>query len=280
MRAANSRVVLYSSTACVLALIILAGYGPSLLAPSTAQPCGERFANSTVFRLERDGALLSSADILDKAGPGSVGVVENIDVMRPRDTSVPAAMQIELRGKSNSLNSAKPGIAFPWQPRSVQKLAAACLSYKVFFYGDLEFQGGGVLPGLQGQDQSGQSQERFTANVAWRQDGQAGATIARSGGNEAQTQYPEANGVVFPRAGWVKIDQEVILNSPGQFDGILRVWVDGSLAIEKTNIGYRSKPDVLLSGVATDVFYGAPDTMAWAPSDTRIWISPLEISWR
>lgn len=277
----NKRAVLYSSALCVLLLGFLLVVGRSMLTPSSAQPCGERLPNGTVFSLERNGTLLTGPDIVDRAGPGSIGVVENVEVMRPRDTTVPAAMQIELRTKpSRNAASSKAGMAFPWQPRSVQDQAAACLSYKAFFYADLDFQGGGVLPGLQGVDQTGRTQDRFAANLAWRQDGEPGVSLAITKDGETQILSAESKGVAFPKADWIKIDQEVILNEPGQDDGVLRVWIDGSLVIEQTNLSFRSKADVMLSGAAANVSYGAADAMAWAPSDTRIWISSLLISWR
>jgi hypothetical protein len=208
-------------------------------------------------------------------------VVENVEVMRPRDTSVSAAMQIELRSKfTRNAASSKAGMAFPWQPRSVQDQVAACLSYKAFFYADFDFEGGGVLPGLQGAGRSGQAQDRFAANLAWRHDGEPGVNLVIAKDGETQNNYAESKGATFPKGAWLKIDQEVILNEPGRDDGVLRVWVDGALVIEQTNISYRSKADVTLSGVSANVSYGTADAMAWAPSDTTIWISSLLISWR
>ena len=279
MLTVNTRVLMYNAAVCVALAGVLIGFGRSMLKSSSAQPCGERLSNSTVFRLERDGAALTGQDILARVGPDSIGVTENVEVMHPRDTSIPAAMQVELRSGPRSATD-KAGMAFPWQPRSVQNQVGACLSYKMFFYGDLEFHNGGVLPGLLGVDQTGQTQDRFAANLAWRHDGQPGVNLVVTADGETQTQHSESKGGSFVRAGWIKIDQEVTLNVPGQANGILRVWVDGALAVEKTNVDYRSKAEVALSGVAGNVSYGAADSMAWAPSDTRIWISPLEISWQ
>ena len=56
--------------------------------------------------------------------------------------------------------------------------------------------------------------------------------------------------------------------------------VDGALAIERADIGYRARPEVAVSGLAANVSYGTADAIVWAPSETTIWISPLEVSWQ
>ena len=86
-------------------------------------------------------------------------------------------------------------------------------------------------------------------------------------------------GYALPRGRWVKIDQEVILNEPDREDGVLRVWLDGALAIDKGNIAYRVKPDVTLTGVAADIFYNGEDIKGRAPADAKVLVSPFEIRW-
>jgi hypothetical protein len=290
MKIANPKVIMLSAVAALIAVgaligmgkSTLIGMGKSIFLPSTTPPCDDRYANSIAFRLERDGTVLTGADILSRVGNSSIGVIENVVVVRPKDKRIPAAMRINLRSRPASPDGSvesKAGMAFPWQPRPVQNEAAACLSYNVFLYDDLEFQGNGILPGLQGVDQSGQTRDRFVAHLAWRQDGLLGVTLAVTANNEPQTVNLDSRGFIFPRGQWIKIDQEVILNSPGQDNGILRVWIDGELAIEREDIGYRAKLEVGMSGVAANVSYGAADAIAWAPSDTKIWISPLQVSW-
>ena len=281
MIAAKTKVILFNAGAILIAVGALIGVGRSIFSPSTTQPCGDRYTNSTVFGLDRDGAILTAADLLARIGNDGSGVTENVDVVRPRDTRVPAAMRINLRtGPASPGSDTKAGIAFRWQPRSVQNQVAACLSYSVFFFGELEFQGGGVLPGLQGVDQSQQTRDGFAAHLAWRQDGRPGATLALTTNGENQTIRLESKGVTFPRGQWVKIDQEIVLNAADQANGIFRVWVDGALAIERADIAFRAKPAVTLAGVAVNVAYGTAEATAWAPSDTKIWVSPFDMSWR
>jgi uncharacterized membrane protein YfbV (UPF0208 family) len=71
----------------------------------------------------------------------------------------------------------------------------------------------------------------------------------------------------------------VVLNAADQENGILRVWIDGSLVIDKTDFAYRVKPDIAVSGVAADLFYSGEDISARAPADARVMLTPFEIRW-
>jgi hypothetical protein len=280
---ANNKLV-FNAAAALVVLGALIGVGRSILAPSTTRSCGDRYANSTLFRLDRDGVGLTASDIQARVGGHGAGLIENVDVVRPTDSRIPFAMRISLRNGPASTGGstvARPGMAFPWQPRSVENQTATCLSYQLFFHGDLEFHSGGTLPGIQGSDRSQQSQDGFATHVAWQQDGLAGVSLSLTANGETQTMaLGSSPAFTFPRGRWVRVDEEVVLNAPGRDDGVLRIWVDGALAIDRRDIGYRRTPEVTISGVAADVFYGGADTTTWAPADTKIWVSPFAVSWQ
>jgi hypothetical protein len=278
MRGLSAKVVLFNAGAVLITLGALIGLGRSILFPPTMAPCSDRTTNSTTFQLERDGAVLTAADILARTGNGGVGIVENVEVVRPKSGPVPAAMRVSLRGTAQGGPETRTGIVFPWHPRSVQEKAAACLSYKVL--GEIDFQAGGTLPGLQGMDRSQDTRDGFAALLAWRPDGQPAVDLAVTTNGETQTIRYDTQGPALPRAQWLRIDQEVMLNSPGRNDGTLRVWVDGKLVVDRSNVSYRAKPAIGIAGAAVNVSYGTPEKAALALSDTRIWISPLEISWQ
>ena len=77
----------------------------------------------------------------------------------------------------------------------------------------------------------------------------------------------------------MQLDQEVVLNAPDRENGILRVWIDGSLAIDRADLAYRVKPDITLAGVAADLFYSGDDVTSRSPADAKVWLSPFEIRW-
>ena len=98
--------------------------------------------------------------------------------------------------------------------------------------------------------------------------------MARSSGSRSK-----AEGYTIPRGRWVQIDQEVVLNASDQENGILRVWIDGALAIDKADFAYRVKPDIALAGVAADVYYSGDDVTGRSPADAKVWLTPFEIRW-
>ena len=51
-------------------------------------------------------------------------------------------------------------------------------------------------------------------------------------------------------------DQFARINTPGERDGILRGWVDGLLAFEKTDVQMRSVEGVRIESIWLDVYYG------------------------
>jgi hypothetical protein len=114
------------------------------------------------------------------------------------------------------------------------------------------------------------------ALLAWRRNGRLGATSfvdTRSG-------PVEVDPVQFPDGRWVKLEEEVVLNDPKQSDGILRVWLDGTLAIDRSDLAYRDRPETTITGVNANVHYGHEDPAGGAPKDATIWLTPFEIRWK
>ena len=158
-------------------------------------------------------------------------------------------------------SDAKGGVSFPWQPRAVQGKTAACLSYSVLLPADFDFHEGGYLPGILGAESADDFKDGFTALLAWRRNGRIGVTTwvdTRSGPVEIDPWK-------FPAGRWVKLEEEVILNDPRGEDGVLRVWVDGNLAIDRSDIVYRDRPDVTITGVGASVHYGYDDAAQARP---------------
>ena len=82
----------------------------------------------------------------------------------------------------------------------------------------------------------------------------------------------------FAKGRWVKVDQEIVLNTPKATDGVLRVWLDGELAIERKEMNYRAMGNITLSGVAAAVHFTGP--FAAADKAAKIWLSPFEVRWQ
>lgn len=55
---------------------------------------------------------------------------------------------------------------------------------------------------------------------------------------------------------WYSIEQYLKMNTPGQLDGIMRVWIDGRLAWEKTDWRWRHIPDLKIEEIWMNVYHG------------------------
>ena len=74
---------------------------------------------------------------------------------------------------------------------------------------------------------------------------------------------------------WYCIEQYVRLNTPGQRDGILRGWVDGKPAFEKTDVRLRDVPTLKIETVWINLYHGG----AWtAETEDHLYIDNVVIS--
>jgi hypothetical protein len=67
----------------------------------------------------------------------------------------------------------------------------------------------------------------------------------------------------------------VKLNTPGQPDGVLRGWVDGRLAFEKTDVRFRAVDRLKIEAVGINVHLGG----TWAAEqDHHLYLDEIVIS--
>ena len=74
---------------------------------------------------------------------------------------------------------------------------------------------------------------------------------------------------------WYAIEQYARLNTPGKNDGVLRAWVDGRLAFEKTDVRMRDTEALKIETVWLNVYLGGSWTAA---SDHHLYIDNVAIS--
>jgi hypothetical protein len=278
MRPLATKMIVFNAAAALIGVAALVAAGRSMLVSPTAAPCAERYHSMTAFSMERGGVTLTAADLQASLGGRDVGVIENVTIGQVPNAPAPLAMGVSLQ--RHGANAAKAGTAFPWEPRVLQSQAQACLSYHVLFPADFDFTRGGALPGIGGTAAGGQG-DGFLARLSWRTKGVVGATVRVTGKGVMAAVHADREDLQLPRGRWVRLEQEVVLNAPGKSDGILRLWVDGTLAVDRTDITYRATPDVAISGVSVDVFSGSgPDDAQAAPSKpARVWLTPFEVRW-
>src|SRR6266446_1498905 len=181
---------------------------------------------------------------------GSTTVVE---VTYPKGSIDPATTTAPVGGA---------GFVYP----SPASLFSGCLAYDVRFEPGFDFARGGKLPGLYGGDapSGGADTSRgFSTRYMWRTGGagEVYAYVPDKSGRYGESISPGA--WTFVPGQWQRLEQEVIVNYIGQKDGVLRVWVDGRLVVNRTDILYRVSNSVLVAGLMFSTFFGGHD-LSWA----------------
>jgi hypothetical protein len=74
---------------------------------------------------------------------------------------------------------------------------------------------------------------------------------------------------------WYCIEQYAKMNTPGATDGILRGWVDGELAFEKTDVRMRDVPELKIETVWLNVYFGGTEP---AKSEHHLYIDDVVIA--
>lgn len=250
--------------------------------------CSARYQNAMVYPWSRgNGQPFTSADLQAKLGGYDWGVIDNVSFVEKAPVLSKVAMEIALPKDGPRVAGAAPaarksGVGFAWQPSRVKDATSACLGYNVFLPADIEIGSGITLPGLFGNEDTEPLGERvpaFTMRMRWRDDGRLDVVNATTEGSGVFNVDPQRTRIA--RGRWTRIEQEVVLNTPGRKDGLLRVWIDDELKLELTNAVFRQDAAHGFRGVDASVHYSRPNH-AWAPSpkDTRIRLSPLEIRWK
>ncbi len=244
------------------------------------------FSQAAAQRLLQSPQELA-AYIKSVSGRRHWGLQDNLTI-RPSDRKdkSPVLAFALPKGSINPGNREAPrgGAGFYWMPELPEGVSSACLSYGVWFPPDFDFVKGGKLPGLFGGDgPSGgrkvTGENGFSMRFMWRAQG-AGEVYAYIVGNHGRGISLERGAFSFPRGQWLELAQEVILNRPGREDGVVRVWANGRLVIERTGLVYRKVPDMTIKGVMAHVFFGGKKPSWAARADSLVRLTPFELRWR
>ncbi len=74
---------------------------------------------------------------------------------------------------------------------------------------------------------------------------------------------------------WYCLEQYVKLNAPGEKNGILRAWMDGRLAFEKTDIRFRDVEKLKIEQLWMNVYHGGTRP---SPYDQHVFIDQVVIA--
>ncbi len=74
---------------------------------------------------------------------------------------------------------------------------------------------------------------------------------------------------------WYCVEMYIKLNTPKKNDGILRGWIDGDPAYERTNLRFRDTPDLKIETIWLNLYHGGSPA---APSDQVMFIDNIVIA--
>lgn len=215
--------------------------------------------------------------------------LERVTVVNNKITQAPALAFFYPKGSINPSNESAPkgGAGFYINGRIPKNLTAACLQYSVYFPEGFEFGKGGKLPGLYGgRNEKGESASGcragggdfgFSTRYMWREEGAGSLYAYLPGKSETCGKYIGKGSWHFTPGKWVQLEQEVVLNTPGKEDGIVRVWVDGRQVISLTDAVIREREDVAIDGVFFVSFFGGKEPEWASPRDQSAQFSGVKL---
>src|SRR5262249_15230605 len=119
----------------------------------------------------------------------------------------------------------------------------------------------------------------FSTRPQWRGDGSLMIANAPNVGQRGVFLLDPVKAALKPGR-WVRVEQEVVLNTPGRADGLMRMWIDGKLVLERGDIGYRSDEVQSFQAIIGDIHHIRNSAWAPAPADSKLRLSPLELRLR
>lgn len=268
--------------------LALAGFFlvPLLTDDEDANGCFARYHRASTFAFAGEGGeLRSPIELQAEAGRSERGFLHNVVIRAAEAAPAPAVLDVKLADGAE-----EAGLSFDWRPDALVAASAACLRYQVMVPEGFDFRRLGVLPGIYGGERTAlserpESAQGVAARVMWRGKGEGEVNVQYAGA--AQRQLGSSLGIrsfSLKPGRWTAIEQEVVLNAPGQKDGVLRLWVDGRLRIDEKRLEWRTDGAITLSGVLADIGYVKQPGFAAkgaqvAEGPVTLTVSPLELAW-
>ncbi|MDI1442647.1 hypothetical protein QHF85_01335 [Polyangium sp. 6x1] len=150
------------------------------------------------------------------------------------------------------------------------------LAYRVRFGAGFAFVKGGKLPGLVGgsaptgcvEDTTG-----FSARMMWRTGGAAVQYMYfPEKNNDCGDDYDYMSGgsaTHFEPGTWHTVEHRLVMNTPGQHDGILAAWFDGAPVLDEQAFLYRLAGATYgIDALYFSTFFGGSDA-SWAPPSAQ-----------
>ncbi len=268
--------IIFNTLGALIGLTVVGYVLYALTHTETAAACRARYPAATRLALSMtDGKPMTPMQLQARAGVDEYGVNGNAKVIADApggvavDVSLAPVADVESAGERPA-----NGIFFRWTPSGIGSATAGCLSYMLWLPDDFDFGDGGLLPGIFGDAkvEGADAAKSLGARPQWHIKGETTLYVATPGSGYTATQ----KGFTLPKGRWVLIEQELVLNAPGQADGVARLWLDGDLKAESGGLMLLGQDQSgSIRGVLADIGYtkvpGKPGTLR---------ITPFEMAWK
>lgn len=261
-------------------LLIVGGYMiASFFKSGIVQQCSMRYPAGQQFALDAEqGRPLTPIELQARAGLREWGILQNTKILPSDGVAGGNALNVLLATTGNEDRVDENGIGFVWPVAAMAGAQSACLSYSVYLPDGFEFKTAGILPGLYGGSDvvdidSQQPGSGFATRVGWAPGGDVGVEV-RSPSTQGYWQGA-ATVTTWSTGRWLAIEQEVKLNTPGQDDGIVRMWANGRLVVQNLGVNLRTQDQTTLTGVVSDIGYARGKG---EPAIIRV--SPFIVQWQ
>jgi hypothetical protein len=243
-------------------------------------PCSKRYTKTVDYPLSLSDVGKDPRQVLDRWQlEGRSWGWERVRIHKNAMSQKPVIGFLYPKGSINPANHAAPqgGASFYVHGGFGQNVNAACLQYRVYFPPKFEFAKGGKLPGLYGgRNVAGESaagcregivEDGFSLRYMWREEGAGSLYAYIPGKSESCGKYIGKGSWHFTPGKWTTLEQEVVLNTPGESNGVVRVWADNKLVIDEPHIALRTKDSVAIDGIFFVSFFGGKETEWASPKD-------------
>ena len=155
-------------------------------------------------------------------------------------------------------------------------------SYSLRFSENFDFVKGGKLPGFFGGTvHSGgdipDGTNGFSTRFMWRRNGKGEVYAYLPTSEEYGTSIGRGNWRFRPGQ-WYRLEQEVILNTPGESDGKIIVWVNGEKVLDRDDLTFRTTEELKIEGIFFSTFFGGGNSSWATPEDVSIDFADFGVS--
>jgi hypothetical protein len=217
---------------------------------------------------------------------GSFGT-DRMKLVAPDDARLASALQVVYPANSASQlasrdDDTRQGGAQLYLARRSGPVDSAYLSYYLRIPNGFDFVKGGKLPGLYGgRVTSGRhipdGTNGFSTRYMWRKGG-TGEVYAYLPTSVDHGTSLGRGSWQWPTGLWTHVQQHVVLNDPKRANGVLQVWLNGQLVLDRHDLLYRDTTALKIQGLFFSTFFGGGDQTWATPVDQRIEFSKFEIS--